>query len=165
MSVKLDGHVVLLRSNPAALDIYSSDAVHVHSVTLQSFIQEPLHALGTASGTFIISHGMRNDSSHRIVEVTSDGDCLRYYGEQCGAGEGQLNYPAQLALDSEEKRIYVIDLINNRVLVLNRSLNRCEILLDFGQSAEKPCRLFYDSDTRELLVGLNTGRIKVYSVI
>ena len=90
---------------------------------------------------------------------------IRSYRGQPSRGEGQVDYPAHLAVDSEG-HVFVTDSDNNRVLVLDSTLSLCKVISCVDdRRVYSPCRLHYSVDTHRLMVGLNNGVVDVYSVV
>jgi len=156
LSVTSQGHVLLLGTNPPTLYAHYCDGSVERTLELPSDMREPHHALENATGNYIISHGDQASDLHWICEVTKNGHVIRSFGGQCGGGQGQVNCPVHIALD-ELGRVYVADYNNDRVVVLDPSLNLSKVVLSRGDTdvddARHPHRLFYAQDTQRLIVG------------
>jgi hypothetical protein len=178
LSVTSDGRLVMLIATDlqgkspnvtwhGRLEVYSPGGVPLTKITLPADILNPRHAVQTASGTFIVSHGNKDTALNRVCEVTSDyGVIVASYGHQPGSEPGQLNTPFRIALDSEE-RIIVADRINDRVVLLDRKLNLQRVLLTWTSHIDGiggPMRLHYDRQTAQLAVGLMSGHVDIYSL-
>ena len=70
----------------------------------------------TTRKTFIVSYGYRWHKMNRVCEVDMTGRMLKAFGSAPGEDVGQLNRPARVSLDNEE-RIIVADTHNNSVAV------------------------------------------------
>jgi hypothetical protein len=124
---------------------------------------DPLHAVETSHGTFIVCHtGRPGDDQHdQVSEVDVDGRVVRVYGGQRGHGLHQLDYPRHLAQDAAG-RLLVADCNNGRIVLLNSQLELDRVLLDY---VDLPWRLSYVEGTGQLGVGEYIGScVKVYSV-
>ena len=96
---------------------------------------------------------------NRVCEVNNEGNIVTSYGGSRGSGLGQLDAPAHIVLDSEE-RVIVADCANRRVLLLSRQLDIQRVLLSW--SRDYPGRLHYDTVTSQLMVGMQSGRVEIY---
>jgi hypothetical protein len=94
--------------------------------------------------------------------VNNEGVVVKSYGGSRGRELGQLNWPAHVALDSEE-RVFVADCDNDRVLLLEKQLNFQRVLLTW--SGDRPCRLFCDRQTTQLMIGLKSGQVDIFSLL
>jgi len=93
------------------------------------------------------------------------GRMLKAFGSSPGEGIGQLNAPGHLSLDDEE-RIIVADDLNHRVLLLTKQLMLQRVLVTWPDSDDTgyPSRVHYDSQSRQLLVGLGRGYLDIYKL-
>jgi len=166
LSVSLNGHVLLLGDEPPRLHIYSGqDAVLLHTILLPSDMKRPRHAVETVSGNFIISHGGWNSKRHRVCEVTIDGRVIRSYGDLEGGEVGRLNGPVHVAVDPVTRCVYIADLNNNRIVVLDPTLRLSRVLLSgCADMSCNPTRLCFVADTGRLLVLTGSGCLDIYSV-
>jgi hypothetical protein len=167
MSVTADGRLLMVGEDPLRLDIYGSDSRLVHSVDLPGDMCEPRHAVETTRNTFVISHGWVDSPLHRVCEVTGEGRLLRAFGGKSGTGDDQLDGPIHLAINMSNK-VYVADLSNNRVLMLDETLERSKIVFTADKNdIDQPWCLCYVADSSsmdKLLVGQLSKRADVYGV-
>jgi hypothetical protein len=124
---------------------------------------EPQHVVQRVDKSFIVSHGAFSEQ-HRVCEMTKVDNILitkKSYGCSRGRELGQLNTPHYIALDKDE-RVFVADYENGRVLLLDKQLNIQRLLLTW--SHDRPKCLFYDRETTQLLVGLESGQVEIFSL-
>jgi len=150
LSVMSDGRVLVTSDKPPTISIYDHDACLQQTIKLPDDMEEPQYAVQTTAGTFIVSHGWINSSLRRVCEVSKAGQIIRAYPSQSGPEGIPLNYPAHVTIDSEG-RVYVADFRRSQVLLLDKTLSVCRVLL--SDDVYEPYRLFYAADTRRLLVG------------
>jgi hypothetical protein len=153
--------VMLSRSRTVIgrVDIYDTDGVKLSSLQLPPDIETPWHVVQTVNKSFIVCHGVSVTGLHRVCEVNNEGVRVKSYGGSPGS-ELRLDQPQYIALDSEE-RVFVADYNNHRVLLLDKQLNIQRVLLTW--SSDWPRRLFYDRETTQLIVGLSSGRVEIFS--
>jgi hypothetical protein len=164
ISVTSEGHiVVLILSVPQSrVDIYDTDAVKLSSLQLPCTI--PRRVLQTVNKSFIVCDGSGpSDTEQRVCEVNNEGVVVKSYGESRGSHLGQLYMPWYIVLDSEE-RVFVADLDKGRVLLLDKQFNIRRVLLTWSRDC-RPYRLFYDRETTQLIVGLDSGQVEIYSLL
>ena len=122
----------------------------VREIVLQSDIVDPWYSVQlTTGGQFAVCHGNLN-SLHRVCVVGDDGKVTRSYGSQRGSGVGQLNCPCHLAVDKDSLLIFVADRTNDRIVLLNSTL---EFVRYVGEDIYDPHRLYLPQATRRLFVG------------
>jgi hypothetical protein len=166
LSVTSEGHIVVLvrggGRGRGRVDIYDTDGVKLSSLQLPPDIEAPWHVVQTVNKSFIVCHGGLIDTElHRVCEVNNEGVLVKSYGGSRGS-ELRLNRPVYIALDSEE-RVFVADFNNHRVLLLDKQLNIQRVLLTW--SSDRPGRLFYDRETTQLIVGLYSGQVEIFSLL
>ncbi|MCL4475399.1 MAG: hypothetical protein M1508_04115 [Nitrospirae bacterium] len=120
-------------TKPISVAVDSSDRVYVGdnkdgSVSVTSPERKFLFSLGKGKGEFgmpgdiaVAANGSVyvTDSKNNVVKVfASDGTSLFSFGG-LGAANGQMNFPAGLAVDDINKEVYVVDQINARVEVFS----------------------------------------------
>lgn len=160
-SVTSDGRVLLLYESPVRLLVYKPDTRHVQTIPLTNVMTQPLYAVETPTGEFLISEGIEDDALHRVCIVNQQGTIVWAHGRFKGSGVGQMNYPTHAAID-DVGHVYVADDFNHRVLVFDAKLEACRVLID-GQ-ALSPHRLHYSAEAGRLIVGLRIGRVDIYNV-
>jgi hypothetical protein len=135
-------------------------ALSIHSVTDgQQLLRVSLqfttyHAIECAPDTFLVCHQVDDAPDgrlHSVSKVDSQGNVTRTY-----KGPQQLNRPRNVTVDSEGQ-VLVADYYGDRVAVLDSELNfRNELKYD-----EHVNRVFYVSQTSQLLVGLEDHGVEV----
>jgi len=151
------------------IQIYSAGAVQETVIKLSPDITTPLCVVMTTRKTFIVSYGYEWHEMNRVCEVDMTGRMLKAFGSSPGKGVGQLNEPYRVSLDDEE-RIIVADTYNDRVLLLTKQLMLQRVLVTWprprphSDDAGYPCRLHYDSQSGQLLVGLVRGHVDMYKL-
>jgi len=162
--------MLLVDDEPPTVFVYNPNATLVRTVKLPVEMKFPRHAMETATGNFIVCHG-KYLVLQRICEVTPGGNIIRCYdGHQDGGGSGglggayQLNYPRHVTIDADGY-VYIADMFNDRVLVLNSELCLCKVIrTGDDRFSGSPRRLCYSPETKLLIVGLHDGRVTVHSV-
>jgi len=164
LSVTSNGDVLLLSSTKIDL-YYRGKEDHLQTITLPTDVIDPKHAVQTSRGTFIMSHGADSGSLHRICEVKVNGQLVQSFGGQNNSkqqlgGTGGLSNPRHLALDGEG-RVYIVDNGNKRVIVLDSTLRRCNLMTDLGTPSRLHCSI---EGGGQLLAGYDEGYVDVYNV-
>ena len=135
-------------------------------VQLPSDIDDPLHAVETSSGHFLVLHSLEKDADETtklkvnkkellfaVSKVTRDVRLVvRRFVSQNKTQE--LNDPNYLALDSGD-RVFVADKGSHRVILLDSDLNWSRILSPTeceDEGTRMPHRLRYDKVERQLIV-------------
>lgn len=133
----ISGGRVLMAQKPNTLRIYRSDGTIFRSFEVRGNIREPQHAVRTPKGTFVISHGSKFDSEHRVCEVSAKGEILRQFGNKRGERDApstddssptmtlRLSHPRHLAIDTSG-RVLVTDRKNNRIIRLDKTMAMIE---------------------------------------
>ena len=116
-----DFHVLVTCGYARKVKEFTTNGTLVREILLQTDMVHPWHAI-QFDGQFIVSHGRGSDPLHRVCIVNSTGHATRCYGGPPGWAAGQLNVPYNLAVDGEGN-VLVADLTNERVLLLNKTLD------------------------------------------
>jgi len=144
----------------------------IHEVALPDVIENPLHAIQTRSGRFIVCHGDVDDPVQGVCMVSADGrHVVHSHGGQPGSGTGQYQVPRHLAVNSNEF-VFVIDLNNWRVTLLSPTLSYLRQVVSRDKFKWEPDRLRLDVHRRRLYVaenewdgsGWSKGRVVVFNV-
>ena len=180
LSVCTDGRLLMVSSLSSMMMIYGSDAELCRSIQLPRDIKDPIHAVETSIGNFVVLHlWRRNEGRHSgtrvrkrgwlwvVSELTRDGEMvIRRF---IPSNEVQkLNHPAYISIDPDD-RVFVADNWNNRVILLDSDLKWNRILcptIDLSSNRivspaieenrnriQMPWRLYYDADRNQLIVG------------
>ena len=149
-----------------------SDVMFIEQISLPPEVKGLTCAVQMLNGNFVISYSMKNDSdSYIISELSADGKNFIRSFDQPSTGSNQLNYwtPIQLSID-EDENIFVADLENDRVVLLNSRLTGVQILLKRDQhSIKEPVRLCYVREKQQLIVGQErveggTAEVRVFDL-
>ena len=98
-----------------------------------------------------------------MCEITLDGDVIRTYDS---GDVYALSKPRHLAID-ENSYIYIADMLNSRVLVLDSNLSLCKVIRTGNNENDEghTRRLCYSQDTKQLIIGLHGGRVLIQRVL
>ena len=121
---------------------------------------DPLHAVESPSGTFIVSHeNIRLNDRCQVSEVNTAGEVLRQFSRS-------LDWTPHIAVDSQGN-ILVADFGNGRILLLDAHLALHRVIINEHELNDKrPLRL-YNGKSGQLLVGFEdsyNGGIAVFDV-
>ena len=152
LSVNSEHNLIVVSWN-CKLQIFTTHGTLLLDIQLQAGIEYPSHTVQLPSTSqFLVSHGF-GGSLHRVCLVGVDGAVVHSYGGQKGSELTQMNVPAGLAVDREE-RVLVADRDNNRLLVMDQSLSSAHgmsVSVDGGLNC--PDSLWYDQSRRRLYIG------------
>jgi len=140
-----------------------SDGNELRRVQLPDYM-EPLHAVETATGSFVVSH--KNTQlkpwQHQISEVNTAGEVLRQFS---GSRLSSLGQTPHMAVDSHGN-IFLADWYNRHILLLDAQLTPRRVIIDDHQlNYKQPYRLCYREQTGQLLVGFNEKSVAVFDVL
>jgi len=150
---------------------FSSHGDLLRELTLPDDVVNPLHAIQTRNGEFIVCHGDLGDPVHRVCKISADGrHIIKSHGEQPGSDIGQYNRPVHMAIDNNEF-VIVADFTNERVTLLSPTLDYICQVVSPDDLKWFPYRLCLDIHRRRLYVAdneykddmLTTGRVVVFS--
>ena len=142
-----DFHLLVACVDERKLKEFTTSGTLVREIHLQEDLVHPFHAI-QLDDQFIVSHGWFSDRLHHVCIVNSTGRVTRCYGGPPGSAAGQLNVPIHLAVD-EKRNVLVADYNNERVLLLDKTLN---YVGELGRSGLQPWRLFLDVSRRRLFM-------------
>jgi len=150
---------------------FSSHGDLLRELTLPDDVINPLHAIQTRNGEFIVCHGRRDDAVHRVCKISADGrHIIKSHGGQRGSGIGQYDVPRHLAVDNNEF-VFVADVYNERVTLLSPTLDYMRQVVSPDDLKWYPDRLCLDIHRRRLYVtdsewlsATTKGRVVVFSV-
>jgi NHL repeat len=120
----------------------------------------PYHAIQLASGQFVV--GCSNgkwppDTVYDVVEVDTKGRVVLSYNYQLeSTSQPKFNWPRRLSVVENNRHIIVTDCWNQRILILNRSMNCCARELDVSSvdgGLQRPTCLHFDESQNRLFVG------------
>jgi len=133
------------------LEMMADSGRCVREIALQSDIMHPWHSVQLTTGQFVVCHGALAGDLHRVCVVGDDGKVTDSYGGQCGSGVEQLNDPCYLAVDEESQNVFVADMCNRRVVLLNQTMKFVRYVVE--RLSKRPDRLYFHQATRCLFVG------------
>jgi len=108
----------------------------------------PHHAVESPTGTFVVSqrNTQLNDEC-QVSEVNTAGEVLRRFSDS-------FRFTPHIAVDSQGN-IFIPDWYNRRILLLDAQLSLRRVIIDEHQlNYKQPCRLCYNEQSGQLLVGL-----------
>jgi len=150
---------------------FSSHGDLLRVFTLPDDVINPLHAIQTRSGQFIVCHGSHGNPVQRVCMISADGrHIVHSHGGHWGSDTDQYNGPAHLAVDDNES-VFVADYYNRRVTLLSPTLEYVRQVVSRDQLKGEPCYLYLDTRQRLLYVAVNKfckgewrGHAAVFSV-
>jgi len=123
---------------------------------------EPVHAVESPTGTFIVSRYNHQLNQGDVSEVNTGGEVLRQFS---GSHLLSLGGTPDVAVDSHGN-ILVADYSNRRILLLDAHLSLLRVIIDKHQLNDKwPRRLCYIEQSGQLLVALLGGDVAVFDVL
>ena len=110
---------------------------------------EPMHAVESPTGTFVIGHNNTQLKQRQVSEVNTEGQVLRQFS-------GSLDWSVRIAIDSQGHILVADrDTESRRILLLDAQLALRRVIIDPHQLNDKrPDRLCYVEQSGQLLVGL-----------
>jgi DNA-binding beta-propeller fold protein YncE len=150
-----------------------------HRVSIYSLSGEKLRSFGirgSGPGQFSSCRGVAVDNLdnilvadeliHRIQKFTSDGTFLASVGTK-GVKPLQFRQPRDIAFNTHNKKVYVVDNLNNRIQVLNSDLTISSII-GGGQSTKNrllyyPNGVAFDSTGNVYVADSANHRIQVFT--
>ena len=123
-------------------------------VQLPDYI-EPVHAVESPTGTFIISQHNVQLKKNQLIEVNTAGQELRQFNRSLAT--------PHIAVDSHGN---ILVAVNRRILLLDNHLSLRRLIIDEHQlDYEQPLCLCYMEQSGQLLVGLFFGQVAVFDVL
>jgi hypothetical protein len=136
----------------------------VREISLKSIDAEllPFHAIQLTSDQFVVSCVNLTNSAHDVVEIDTKGRVVVSYRNQLKpTTQHEFNWPRHLSVDENNEFIFVADIVNDRIVILDRSLKSCARELNMNSvdgGLEKPSCLYFNSSQNRLFVGGWCGR-------
>ena len=145
---------LLVTSESGNVEEYTTDGNLVRVIHLPWTYKRLLHAIELEDSQFLVCNVWRQaDQSHTVCIVNAaDDKCLYSFGSTPGSGLKQLNSPLRCAID-KDGNVFVADYGNDRVLLLNRSLQPKWDLITVKNGLKSPSRLHLDERNGRLYVG------------
>ena len=160
---------------------YSTDGEPLRHIRLPPDVIHPLHADWLPSGHLVVSHGDGPDAVHRLCAFNVDEDgqatttvalnglrsismndarresVLDVTQLECLVGNCAvtMDVPGHIAVHRLTNLVLVADVNNSRLLITDRRLKRCSVLLELAAHQEFPVRLCLDETCRRLCVAYN----------
>jgi len=171
LSMMKNGQILLVKALSSSLIILGTEADLLETIQLPEDIKNPLHAVKTSIGNFVILHlwaenvekytGKQWLQTWSISEVTSDAQMvIRSF---IPSNEKQIpRDPSYLALDSDD-RVLVADNGNRRVFLLDSNLKWNRILCEVRADTHVRGRLCFEEKKKQLIVG-KSGYADVYTL-
>ena len=94
------------------------------------YFYQPNDVLVAPNGTIFISEG-HGGANSRILKFSKDGKLLKTWGTK-GSGDGQLDGPHALAMDSRG-RLFVGDRSNNRIVIVDQDGKQLDVWRQFSR--------------------------------
>jgi len=138
---------------------FDADGKELRRVPLPYYM-DPLHAVESPTGTFIVSHLNIQLKHGQVSEVNTGGEVLRQFTGSRLSSLGWLH----VAVDSHGN-IFVADYDSRRISLLNAHLTLRRVIADEHQlNYKQPWRLCYREQSAQLLVGFYEG-VLVFDVV
>ena len=158
---------------------FDADGIELRRVHLPDYIT-PQHAVESPTGTFIISHYIRQSDQNAISEVDTyklsvTSTRLLVMSEYIRQDKDQVDqdhisdelcqFTSSLVVDSKGN-VLMADYENCCILLLDSRLSlRCVIIDEHQLNQRKPLRLCYMEQSGQLLVGSNLSDVALYDVL
>ena len=150
LTVNSDSVLVVIRYE-RKLQKFTTRGRLLRTIQLQPDIELRSQVIQLTSGQFVVSHSGR--IQHRVCLVDGKGAVVRRFGGTAGSSLTKMNGPGGLAVD-ENGNSLVADKLNNRLLVLDRSLTSArEMSVSVDEYLVRPSSLWYDKSRGRLYVG------------
>jgi DNA-binding beta-propeller fold protein YncE len=138
---------------------YTTSGSLVREICLKSNDVEfrSYHVIQLTSDKFVVSCWNVTNKGFNVVEVDTKGRVVVSYTNQLkSTTQHKFNYPFRLSVDKNNEFILVADCGNNRIVILNRSMNCCArelnvMAVDGG--LQQPSCLYFDTSLNRLFVG------------
>jgi len=150
-------NVVVVIRGERKLQEFTTHGTLLQTIQLQPDIEYPIGVIELISGQFVISHV---GTHHRVCLLNVQGALVQSYGGARGSDLPKMNSPVGLAV-AEHGNILVADQLNNRLLVLDRSLTSAyEMSVSVDGGLNHPRSLWYDKSRGRLYIGeIRGGRV------
>ena len=163
LSVNAAHNVLVTCPRVCKIKEFSSNGGLLRELTLPVVVVNPVHAIQTRSGHFVVCHGGRDDQVHRVCTVSVDGCHIVYsHGGYRGSETGQYSFPGHLAVDDDEF-VFVADSENRRVTLLSPTLDYIRHVVSCDQLKWRPVRLHFDNKTRRLFIADSEWKVDKYA--
>jgi DNA-binding beta-propeller fold protein YncE len=146
---------------------YTTNGSLVREIFLNQsdFDLRKFHAIQLTSDLFLVSCWNETNKVYDVIEVDSKGRVVVSYTEQLqSTTQHAFNLPLRLSVDKNNEFIVVADCSNNRIVILNRTLNCCarELnVMSVDGGLQSPSGLYFDASQNRLIVGEWRGQCRV----
>ena len=172
LSVNAANNVLVTCSFGHKIKEYSSHGELLRELALPDDVLNPLQAIETRSGQFIVCHGLNDDPVHRVCMMSADGRHIVYsHGGHQDSDTGQYDMPFHLSdlTVNDNEFVFVSDKNSCRLTLLSPTLQYVRQVVSPNQLNGKPLRLYLDTQRRQLYVAVNkwtskAGRVAVFNV-
>ena len=152
LSVNRAQSLIVVSNGERKLQEFTTHGTLLQNIQLQLGTESPnpWHAIHLASDQFAVCC---RESLNGLCLVDSRGAVIRSYGGHKGSQVMNMKSPASLAVDKYES-ILVADMLNNKLLVLDRSLASAhEMSVSVDGGLKGPRSLWYDKSRGRLYIG------------
>jgi hypothetical protein len=125
----------------------------------------PWHAIQLTSNQFVVSCWNETNDEYDVVEVDTKGRNFVSYTKQLqSTTHCKFNVPRRLSLGKNNDSILVADYENDRIVILNRSLNCAHELnmMSEDDGFKLPTCIYFDESHNRLFVGEFDGQCRVF---
>jgi len=151
LTVNSAKNVVVVIQDEHKLQEFTTHGTLLQTIQLQPGTKCPSQVVQLSNGQFVISH--IGTYRHRVCLLDVKGAVVRSYGGTWGSALTRMTCPSDLAVD-KHGNILVADAINNRLLVIDRSLTSAhKMSLSVVGDLNGPLSLWYDKSRGRLYVG------------
>ena len=162
IALYLSGEVVVISSVYNCVSVFSPCGDKLRSIYTDGFGQ----------GQFMCPHGVAVDGEGNILvahcfiqKFTAEGQFLTAVGTK-GSGPLQFNQAWDIAINTSNNKVYVVDNRNHRIQVLNSDLTFSNTFGDYGQDKGEfklPCAIACDSTGNVYVADSGNNRIQVFT--
>ena len=120
------------------------------------YFWQPNDVLTASNGDIYVAEGHSDaaNANARILKFDKTGKFIRSWGTK-GAGDGQMQQPHSLAMDSRG-RIFVADRSNNRILILDQDFNQLAAWYHFS----RPSGIYIDKNDVLYVADSESGSVE-----
>ena len=150
MSINKKGNIVVSCWNLYKLIEYTPTGSFVREIKVNDGTSGCLiHAIQLDDDRFLVCLATATD--HHVSIIDNIGRVMKNYGGAAGSGIGQMHVPCYLAID-RNGFILVVDENNDRVIILNSSLEFIREFIPGCYGLKKPMRMHLHEATRRLYI-------------
>ena len=135
--------------------VYNTDGGKLLQIdTTLNNMKNPIAAVQTSAGSWLVSNGLDNDASNLIYELGKDGKIIDSYGNprRKNIGDNELS---SIVLGKTENEFLVLEPMNHRIFLFQRRPMKLKhVLLDTPDNNELSSPLYLNRETGVLIVGM-----------